>query len=68
MALDVTCIPTIREEAVHLRQAAILQAMEERVLAREAADRSAQATSARRDAATKRASSARWPSRLVHAH
>ena len=69
MALDMTCIPTIRGEVVRLRKADILDALDVGLLAHEVASRSAQRASARRDAALTRGPSHRhWPSRPVHAH
>jgi hypothetical protein len=69
MALDLTCIPTIREEVVRLRRTDLVDGLDVGLLAYEAAGRSAQRASARRHAATTRGPSHRHrPSRLVHAH
>jgi hypothetical protein len=68
MALDLTCVPTIREELVRLRKADNLPAIHFGLLAHEAAGRSAQPTSARAAAPSRAPSQRHWPSRLVHAH
>ena len=68
MALDLTCLPTIREEAIQLRKADNLHAMHLGLLAREAGARNAQTTSARAVALSRGPSHRHRPSRLVHAH
>lgn len=66
MALGMTCIPTIREEVVRLRQADILHELENGAPAHEVAARRAQKTIDA--AATQRPSRRHWQSRPVHIH
>jgi hypothetical protein len=71
MAIGMTCIPTLREEVVRLRQVDLLDQVEARrleSLAHETTER-ARVLVARHEAkGAPRRSHRRWPARLAHTH
>lgn len=72
MAIGVTCIPTVREEIVRLRQAELRAQMKARqleLLARDADERDPRVPVARRGAkGALRRSHRHWPARFAHIH
>ena len=72
IAVGMTCIPTLREEVVRLRQVDLLDQAEARqleLLAREIDEREPRAPVARQGPkGALRRSHHRWPARLAHTH
>lgn len=72
MAVGMSCIPTVREEIVRLRQAELIDevdALQLELMARDRDERRAGEPVGRRNARAARARSHRhWPARLAHTH